>query len=492
MLLNNRDMVVNRTSSSLFLIVAVFAGITLESQAQSNDVPEVTRTFAIENARIVTAPGQVIERGTVVLRDGQIADVGRNVSIPFDAEIIAGDSLTVYAGFIDGLSHAGIPAPREQENGGGQNQQQVNRANPSNERAGIQPERSAVELMNAEEASIASLRKAGFTVAHIVPRGRMLPGSGAVVSLAGDDVNDMVMRDDVSMFAQMEGARGVYPATPMGVMAKMRQLYREASRRQQIERQYASNQAGAARPEFDPVHYAFFPVIDGEKPVFMFADETLDIYRALRLQKALGYSLILGGLAQSFESVDLLLDADLPLFLTLKLPDEPAKTESEQADTTKADPVEPPAYDPSLHVTDHTAAQLEKKNLEARRLIFRNEFIATAATLYDAGLDFGFSAKDVKPEDIHKNIRMMIEKGLPADVALAALTTTSARLLGLSEYLGTVEPGKLANLVIADGSLFEEKTKIKYVFVDGQKFEYEVEESSSNGAESRRGPRPGN
>ena len=475
------------------------------SVAQLNDVPDVTRTFAIENARIVQAPGRVIERGVVVVRDGQIVDVGANVAVPFDAERIAGDSLTVYAGFIDGLSHAGIPAPKQEANsgspfGGGQNRPRVNRANPTNERAGIQPERSAIELIDPKDASIASLREAGFTVAHVVPRGQMLPGSGAIVSLAGEKAGEMVLQQDVSMFAQIEGARGVYPATPMGVMAKMRQLYREAERRKKMEAQYASNEQGAARPEYDAVHYAFFDVVDGERPIFMYADDALTVYRALRLKNSLGYPLMLGGLAQGFESLDVLLDADVPLFLTLKLPEEPKKDDASKSDSTQTDEVkadtvktemeELPAYDPSLHVTDHTSTKVEKTNLEARRRIFRDEFIATAATFYDAGLDFGFTTKDVKATDIHKNLRMMVEKGLPEEAALAALTTTPAQTLGLSQRMGTVDTGKLANLVVATGPLFDKGTKIKYVFVDGQKFENDLKKKPEGGNAGRRGTRP--
>ncbi len=434
--------------------------------AQSLDsIAVATRTVAIEGARIVQKPGQVIGNGTVVIRDGLITAVGTSVSIPSDAARIDGDSLTVYAGFIDGLSHAGMPEPpKPQSNTGGQ---RVSRANPPNERAGIQPSRTALSQLDASHKSIGALRKAGFTAAHIVPQGRMLPGKGAIILLAGEAPEAMMLQQDVSMFAQIVGAQSVYPATPMGVMAKMRQLYREATRRKQIETQYASNAAGMPRPEFDAAHYAFFPVLEGKQPIFMHTSGPLDIYRALRLQTALGYELVLSGLYGGFESIDLLLDANVPLFLTLKMPDEikdSVKQDSVEADIT--------SYDPSLHVTDHTSTELERINLDTRRQIFHNEYLATAATMYEAGLNFGFSTKDVEIKDIHPNLRKMVESGLAPDVALAALTTIPAQILGLSRRMGTVERGKMANLVVTKGLLFEEDTKIKHVFVDGQRFSY--------------------
>ena len=465
---------------ALGLLIILICFPFLDSQAQRlDDVKPATNTIAIQDARIVISPGQTVRRGTVLIKDGLIQEAGSNVVIPADAEIIPGDSMTVYAGFIDGLSHTGMPAPRRLSNAP-QNQPgqpRVSRANPPDDVAGIQPDRSAHEMIKSDDASIASLRKAGFTVAHVVPHGNLLPGKGAIIVLAGDNTKEMVLKRDVSMYAQLKGATRVYPATPMGVMAKMRQIYRESVRRKQWESLYASNTPGVQRPEYDPVHYSFFPVIDGDLPVFMYTENALDIYRALRLHNELGYPLILGGLNQGFESIDILLDADVPLFASLKLPKLPEKKKEAKDSTATAPDIG--AYDPSLHVTDHTAIETERINLEARQQIFYKEHLATAASLHNAGLNFGFTTKDVKPADIHKNLRLMVENGLPEEAALAALTTFPARALGLSRRMGTVEKGKMANLVVTKGALFDEGTKIHYVFVDGQKFDIQNESGSS-------------
>ena len=465
----------------LLLVLTLIPETTLAQRL--DDVPPATQTIAIQNATVVTAPGRRLQNTTVLIKDGLISEVGSRIQVPTDAQLIDGEGLSVYAGFIDGLSHAGVPAPKPQSGGGGAigNQsasQRVSRMNPPPDVAGIQPDRSAHDLINTDEKSIENLRKAGFTVAHVVPHGAMLPGTGSLILLAGDDTHDMMLRRDVSMFAQIQGARRVYPSTPMGVMAKMRQLYRESDRRMKLEASFDSNASGAQRPQYDPIHYAFFPVIKGDMPVFMHTTSALDIYRALRLQGDLGFSLVLSGLTEGFESIDLLLDANVPLFVTLKLPEEPKKS----TDSTET-ATEPASYDPSLHVTDHTAVSLERKNLEMRRDIFYKEYVSTPASFYASGLNFGFSTKDVKPEDIHKNLKKMIAHGLPEDVALAALTTNAAAALGLSRSMGTVEAGKIANLVVTSGPLFEEDSHIKYVFVDGHKFEYENKPKEEKSAE---------
>ncbi|MEX0747491.1 MAG: amidohydrolase, partial [Rhodothermales bacterium] len=220
----------------LLLAAILFACAPLCAAAQDEALPVVTRTTAITNARIVQAPGRVIERGTVVMRNGLIVAVGSDVQIPYDAEIVKGDSLIVYAGFVDGLSHAGVSGTASVER-----PPRLNAADPPADYAGLQPQRSARELLNPSDTLASQLRKLGFTTAHVVPRGRMLPGGGSIILLAGDAPEEMVLRPDVSQFMQFESGTGVYPNTQMGIMAQLRQLLREAKRRERIQTLYAEN-----------------------------------------------------------------------------------------------------------------------------------------------------------------------------------------------------------------------------------------------------------
>lgn len=477
----------------LALLAALLLTPHLAPAQPSDDVPQVTRTYALVNARVVQAPGRVLDRATVVVRDGLITVVGPDAAIPFDAERLAADSLTIYAGFIDGLSHAGLAKPKEEQN----QDRPDNPGLPPNDQAGIQPERDVRTLLDPAEKSLEALRKAGFTAAHVVPYGRMLPGSGAVILLAGDDANALVFKGDASLFAQFTPARRMYPGTDMAVMAKLRQLYREAKRRQLMEKLYAEDPTGLERPEYDPVHYALFPVLDGDRPLFFHTEDALDLHRALDLQKNLGFPLVLTGLSQSFEAVEALQQANVPLLLTLDLPEAPKKSGGDQKpdaapDSTAAEeaaaPTDAPgelpealtsAYDPDFRATSYQDVEAEKKNLEARQEMEREKYYATAATLSEAGLTFGFTTLDAKPEDVMKNLRTMVENGLSEDAALAALTTNPADILGVSASMGTVDPGKMGNLVVMTGPLFEEKTQIRYVFIDGQKFEIEAKKKAA-------------
>ncbi len=446
-------------------------------------VRPVTRTFALTNARVVPEPGRVLERATVVVRDGLIEAVGADVPVPFDAEVIEGDSLTVYAGFLDGLGHAGIAKPEADENEEGVRDP----GHPPRERAGIQPERDARTLLDPEEPSVAALRETGFTVAHAVPHGGMLPGQGTLILLAGDAPEAMVLRAG-ALFAQLDGASGVYPSTPMGVLAVLRGLYRNAERLEAGEALYTENPAGLERPGYDPVLAALAPSRRGVQPVFFAAADVLDAHRALRIADELGFRLVLGGLRESSMLTGKLRAAEVPVFASLALPERP-DADSTAADSLGVEPDRSPAAPGgTLFLTDRRtrsyadvddeAAALNLRRGESVQLYERN-----ALTLHEAGIPFGFATLDAKPADIRANLRRIVEAGLPEADALAALTTTPATLFGLERSLGTVAPGKMANLVVTDGPYFDEATAVRFVFVDGERFELEDDEGFDPDAE---------
>ena len=285
------------------------------AQAQE-DVPRVTSVMALENVRVVSSPGTVSESATVLIRDGLIEAVGTNVAVPVGADRMdGGDTLTVYAGFIDGLSHVGVREADDQDG------DVEDRGNPPPARAGIQPDRDVRAFLDPEDSAIPQLRGQGFTAAHVMPIGRMLPGTGAVILLGGDTPDTMVLRGETAQLAQIESASGVFPSNDMAVIAQFRETFREAERRQALEEQYAANPSGMERPSYDPVHRALFPVLSGTLPVFFHTENALDLHRVLALRDELGFPLVLTGLAQSFDALDALRTADVPLYLTLNLPE---------------------------------------------------------------------------------------------------------------------------------------------------------------------------
>ncbi|AWW32942.1 amidohydrolase [Echinicola strongylocentroti] len=415
----------------------------------------VTGTYAITNATITTQPGKQLSGSTIIIKDGLIQAIGKNETIPVDAKIIEGDSLFIYAGFIDMGSQAGVEKPEEAKK-----PENFDPSNPPNDVAGITPERSVLDYWDISDGSVGDWRKVGFTIAQLLPKGEMLPGNAALV-VYGATESTNVLDESTGLYAQFETVRGVYPGTTLGLMAKYRELYKNAELKDQHAQLFASNTNGISRPEKNKSLEAFYPVINKQVPVIFEAKEELEIRRVLKLQQELGFELVITDLEEGSNLAQELLEANAQVVLSLDLPDDKA-AEADLKEATEA------------------AKSAHKRVVEAY-----NSSLANAGKFEKAGVKFGFSSNHVKQEDALKNLRLMISHGLSEEGALAALTTHPAQILGIDNFAGTIEKGKLANLVIATDSIFSEEAKINYVMADGYLFEYDVTKSKKGNGEAK-------
>ncbi|MFN6089727.1 MAG: amidohydrolase family protein [Cyclobacteriaceae bacterium] len=455
------------TGGVLALLVCSFSLFAQDEK----ELKPVTRTYAITNVNVVPTPGKKIDMATILIKDGLITAVGKGIAIPAEAIVIKADSMYVYAGFIDGLSRAGITKPKEEVG----RERVKDPGNPIPERAGITPQNDVRSSLNASDKSIEDLRNVGFTVAQVVPYGNLLPGQSSIVLLGGKSADQMVLVSNSSLYSELSGANGVYPNTTMAVIAKWRELYRQASQAKSYQSLYASNRVGLERPGSDRVLEAFYPVIDQRIPVLFKSEKMLDAHRIITLKNDLGFSLMLADVKEGWPVLSKIKVSGAKVFLSLDLPEEAKKDDKKSggksdkmADSTKAKEVAKPK----------TAADLERDALEKRKSEAIANYTTQASVFNKAGVSFGFSSLSAKPKDIPANLRRMIAAGLSEDAALAALTTAPAQLLGLSDRMGTVENGKMANLVISDKSYFNEKAKVRYVFVDGVMYKLEVKEEN--------------
>ncbi len=443
----------SRRINSWFLLCALLLLFSF-SGVKAQELKPVSNTYIIKNATVVQAPGRTLEGAHVLIRDGLISAVGKDLTVPVDAQVVEGDSLVVYAGFIDGLSHAGLEEPKRQERPNVDDP-----GNPPNEIAGITPYTDVRELLSGTDKSISSLRGVGFTVSHTVPYGNMLPGKGAIILLGDSKEGALIFRENASLYSQFQGARGVYPNTLIGVMAKYRELYTQAKYALNDAARYASQGAGMQRPANDRVLEAFYPVIQGTMPVAFQTEGVKDVHRAITLQEDLGFKLILMGVKQSWDVAENIKSKNLPLFLSLDLPE----WKDEPKDSTL------------------TGAEAEEyENLYNRKQDILKKYYSQPAMLNGQSIVFGFTTNGMKTGDFHKNLLKMKEQGATEDVLLAALTTSPASLLGLSKWLGTVDAGKMANLVVTDKNYFEEDAAIRYVFVEGKKYDFEAKPKKSS------------
>jgi imidazolonepropionase-like amidohydrolase len=441
---------------ALFLAVTGVLPFGLRGQDVRN-LPPVSRSYAITKVTVIQAPGRKLDNATVLIRDGVIAAVGHNINIPSDATIVKGDSLYVYAGFIDGLSRVGIHKPKEEPN----KERQKDPGNPAPEAAGITPYVDVRGLINPVEKSIEEWRALGFTVGQVVPYGGMLPGRTALIYYNGEATDKAVVTPLAGLYSELTPAERMYPATILGVLAKWKELYRQSSYAKSFAGVYASNKVGLEAPASDRTLEAFYPVIDKQVPVVFKAEKAMDVQRVLALKSQLGFNLTMAEVKEGWDVLPAL-KANAKVFLSLDLPEE-KKDEKGKDDSEKK-------KDELAMLPD----SVERKALEKRRGDFIALYVGQAAAFQKAGVPFGFSSLSAKPKDARANLKRIIKAGLSEDAALAALTTNAAQALGLGDRLGTIDNGKIANLVICRRPYFDDKSRMVYVFIAGKLFKIDA------------------
>lgn len=409
------------------------------------------QSVAVTNARIVTVSGATIEKGTVVIRDGLIEAVGANVNAPADARIIDGNGLTVYPGFIDSLSNLGLaprptPTPGQGGFGGGgaAAAAAAAAAQPSNSNypAGLRPEYAIIDDLRAGESQFESVRNAGFTTVLTTGRTGILPGQSALINLAGDSVSVMTVKSPVAMHISFATIPGRYPGSLLGTFAALRQLFNDAKRHDQLLKMYAENPRGMRRPAEDRSLEAMIPVVNGQMPVIFLANRENEITRALNLAKEYNLKAIIAGGQESDKFIPRLKEQNVPVLLSMNFPKRTAAAS--------------PDADPEPMDT----------------LRFRASVPKVAGKLAAAGVKFAFqNGGAANISDFLASAVKTTENGLSKEAAIRAMTLSPAEIFGVSDRLGSIEAGKIANLTVVQGDIFGAQKRVTHVFIDGEMFE---------------------
>jgi imidazolonepropionase-like amidohydrolase len=403
-------------------------------------------TYAITNARIVTVSGATIDRGTVVVRDGLIDAVGANVNAPPDARVIDGTGLTIYPGLIDSYTNLALPEPPPAPSPGGGGggffaaQPRPSPGGPnSTQPAGLQPEVMVEDVIRPGGADLDVSRNLGITTALTLPRTGIWMGQSALINLAGDTPQEMIVRSPVAMHVGFTPLRGTYPGSLLGVFAALRQMMLDAQRYNESMRIYDRSPRGMRRPEVDRSLAALVPVVEGRMPVVMFANSERELTRALDLASEFKLKLIIAGGREADRVADRLVKQNVPVLLSLNLPRR----------TTAAMPE-----------ADPEPMRVLRERVEAQQ---------TASKLAKAGVRFAFESGSLTNiSDLMVNVGHVIENGLSTTDALRAFTIWPATILGVENQLGSIETGKIANLTVTRGDLFERNSRVVHVFIDGR------------------------
>ena len=428
-------------TAPLAAIAAGLACLTLQALAQ--DPPPVAMRHAdlrrdlIEHATIVVKPGQRIEDGAILLENGWITAVGKSgeVKAPAGTTVHDAKGRTVYPGLIDaGLV---VDSGAAAKSLGDDASAHWNRK--------VTPQLRVADLPPVPAATRKELRELGFTLAAAHPNTGIFRGSSAVLLLAEEDRKAESLLPDAAQtvaFAHVgdDGPEeSKYPAALMGAMALVRQTFLDAQWLQASRAAWQASPQGKDPPEASVALASLQPALSGSQAVVFDVADEQDLLRASRMAKEFKLKPRMLGCGTEFRRLAEVKAAGVPVVVPVEFPKTP-----EVAD---------PRADDTVSLRELATWALAPRNLKQ---------------LLDAGVDASVGTHRLKNRgDFPARVRRMMREGLTEDELLGCLTVRPAGQLGLASITGSLEPGRIANLVVTDGPLFEEKTHVLSTWVAG-------------------------
>lgn len=399
------------------------------------DAPGV---YAITGGTLHPVSGPAISNGTLVIRQGLVEAVGANVSIPLDAAVIDVKGAHVYPGLIDAHTSLGFTVPKSTDKA----------AEPA-------PDTLAIRTVKVSEDDADARRATGVTTIVTAPSSGIFNGQSVMLNLGAGAAEANAIRSPVALqVAFNTRPTWTYPDSLMGVIAFLRQNFLDAQQHAAARDLYERAPAGLRRPQDNPALEALRPVLRRELPVVFIADSAEMMRRAQALARELNVRYVLSGARQGYAMAGEL--KDVPVLVSVKWPVAPADKDDRE--------------DQPLRV------------IRERQLM-----PTTPAVLARNGVTFALVSGAGKTADFIPGIRKAVENGLSADDALRATTLAPARIFGVDRQLGSLERGKIANVVISDKPLFEKEAKVTRVFVDGREVRLPKDEKKSDAAASADG-----
>lgn len=424
---------------TLALSICVICGQTIFAQqignptAQQGVIPP-RGVFAIRNARIVTVSGPDIENGTVVIRDGKIEAVGASVNVPAGAQTIDGRGLSVYPGMIDAGTNLGLVEVPQGANG----------TVDLSEVGDFNPNAKAITAVNPHSAHIAVTRVEGVTNTVTAPTGGLISGQAALINLLGTAPKEMAVVPQAALvinYPRIGGGGGGGFGGPQQLqtnlsevleanarqLEQIRKMLRDAEAYGRAQDAYAKDRS-LPRPDQNVVLEALVPYVRGQQPVIFRAEREVEIRGAIRFAEEMKLKPIILGGNDAWKVASLLKEKNVPVILT-------------------------------------GVFSLPVREDDAYDTLYENP-----AKLQEAGVLFAISTGDSGPEvrNLPQYAGMAAAYGLSKSDALKAVTLNPARIMNAADRLGSIEAGKMANLVVTDGDLLEIRTHIRYLFIDGR------------------------
>jgi imidazolonepropionase-like amidohydrolase len=390
-------------------------------------------TFVIRNARIVTVSGADIENGSVLIRDGKIEAVGATVNAPAGAQLIEGRGLSVYPGLIDlGTSMGLVEVP-----------QGANGTVDTSEVGDLNPNAKAYVAINPHSAHIAVTRVDGVTNTLSSPTGGLISGQAAFINLLGTSQKEMALVPYAALVINYPriggggGGFGGFQQQPANLsetltanerqLEQIRKMLRDAEAYGRARDAYKADPK-LPRSDVNIVLESLVPYVRGERPVIFRADREAEIRGALKFADEMKLKPIILGGDDAWKVASLLKEKNVPVILTGVF------------------------------------------SLPNREDDFYDQLYEAPSKLQQAGVRFAISTGDPGAEvrNLPLYAGMASAFGLSKSDALKSVTLYPAQILNVADRLGSIEPGKTANLVVTDGDVLEVRTHIRYLFIDGR------------------------
>lgn len=405
--------------------LALLALLATRALAQNNE-------YLIRDAKIVTVTGATIARGSVHIKDGKIVAVGERVTAPATAKVIEARGLSVYPGLIDSGTTLGLTEVGS-----------VQETRDTTEIGDFSADAKAIVAVNPNSELIPVSRANGITTVLTSPRGRLVAGQAAIINLDGWTWQEMAVKQVAAMameyprlsFGGGGGGGGFRQQQQQGGDPRTAALQQVEALKKKLEEAAAYAKAKDARAKdaslpartTDLVLEALIPVVKGELPVVMQANTEAEIKGAIEIADKYKLKLIIGGADQALKVASLLKSKNIPIII---------------GPVTEVPNREDDAYD-------------------------RN--YAMAGELFKAGVRFAIQTSDAAyVRNLPYEAGTAAAFGLPKEEALKAVTIYPAQMFGVDSMIGSIEAGKMANLIITDGDPLEFRTNVKQMFINGK------------------------
>ncbi|MCK7591756.1 amidohydrolase family protein [Subsaxibacter sp. CAU 1640] len=415
-------------------ILTVLCSLTLFAQDYfpKNDgvIAKNTNYTAFTKAKIYVTPTQVIENGTLLIKDGKVVAAGTSVSIPKNTTVIDVSGKSIYPSFIDIFSDFGVEKPKRQ--GGGRSGQYEPTRSGYYWNDHVMPEKNAIEKFSYDTKKADELIKAGFGVVNTHIQDGIVRGAGALVALNNDGGNDTRILTAKSgqylSFSKSNTSNQSYPTSVMGSMALLRQIYYDAD-------WYAKGNVKTKDLSLEALN-------NNKNLVQIFeAGSRLNDLRADKVGDLFNVQYVILGGGDEYERINDIKAMNASMIIPINFPD---------------------AYDVE------NAFLAESLSLDDLR--GWNQKPTNPKVLADNNITFALTTHDLKsPKDFKSNLMRAIKFGLSKEKALEALTINPAKILGKSDMIGSLTNGSQANFLIVSGDIFDEKTIVYENWVQGSK-----------------------